>query len=211
MGYYNYGYQPRPWEYYWTGLPNRPPKPPILALGELLPRDESKKRLLLLAMGVAGAYFVFVRKSGGRTLWQKWTGKRRNPRKRRLRRNPAAVAHDICYPGAPRIGDPTAQQIGSEVLKDLGRRKRHGRFGATEESIREYFDVHGLALPANFAQKAARAEAPKRATPKKPKKAKKPAKPKKSTPATRRKPRSKKGGWKGKPKACRVRLPKKKK
>jgi hypothetical protein len=194
VGYYTESYKPKPWVYHYEESPHGKPEH-TQPLGGILPTSRSEKQLLLLAAGVVGAWFVFVRKSNGRTLWDKWTGKRKNPR--RMRRNPLAPGHDVCI----RVGDKDAQLLGSSAFRReaLGLPPPH-RHASERLRLLKGRPANDDCPPAKKPRKARKAA--------KPKKAKK-AVAKKTSPAQRRKPRSKKGGWKNKPAACRVKLPKK--
>jgi hypothetical protein len=193
VGYYTESYKPKPWVYHYEESPHGKPEH-SQPLGGILPTSRSEKQLLLLAAGVVGAWFVFVRKKNGRTLWDKWTGKRKNPR--RMRRNP-----DLCV----RMGDEDADILGSNAL----RREAMGLPPPHREASDRLARLKGRKVPANDQKPCPPAKKPRKARKAaKPKKAKKVVA-KKTSPAQRRKPRSKKGGWKNKPAACRVKLPKK--
>lgn len=223
MGYLREGYSPEPWLSHWEERPPNP-APARHALGSLLPSSISKKQAVTIAVGAIAIWLVFFRKKNGRTVWDKMTGKRRNPR-RRYRRNPASQT--LCT----YVGDPDAQLLGQDTIlrERLGLKQPFRRAsdrlallkafpGASSEDISRMMS----GTPANAGQverrgsgkKSKSVKTPKKRTKKQertPKKQTKktPVSKKKSRPAERRKPRNKKGGWKNKPAACRVKLPKK--
>lgn len=81
--YYRYGYQAYPYQSNWQGVPWHSSKPPHLMFGDITP-SRSEKHLLLLAALAGAVYFVAIRKpKGGKTMLQKWTGKKKRRRRRR--------------------------------------------------------------------------------------------------------------------------------